>query len=520
MTRGANLFVDETNLFISSRGFDLETIMTPLNGHLIAVERFLMAVDIELGADFLFMKLALIAGGIGAAWAAYALMRPRLGAAIAAPVACLLLLLGSAWEITLIPAGIPNVYCVAGGLGAIWMLERKGRGDIAACLLLLLSVASWSLGVIFAVGVAIVLLGEPERRRSIWVPAVPLGLYAVWYVWAHLSLDLSADPQTFFFDNVFIVPTYLLAQASAVAGTVTGLDYPFDGGFFSEFSTSTGFGPALAVIAAVGIGLGFRRRGFSWLGVAGVTMLLLFWVSLAMNLGTGRGPETVRYAYPSLALLIVIGAEAFRGQRADGRLALVPYILVALALATNLARADDGTRFYRLSSTQETSALAAVEFASGSVAPDFVAGNFPTVEAGKYLDAVDRNGSPAPDEEELLTRSEGDREFADETSIGALGIVLAPPNGASCRGAATASTIPGEEPLDGSVLLRAEAPSDVSIRRFADEGTSLGALAGGRWQPLLLPDDAADRGWTITVTLATDRPARLEICPESQIVAP
>ena len=81
--------------------------------------------------------------------------------------ALVLLFFGSSWQMIITGLGFNVVFSVAMGLGALLALERGDRiGDLLACGLLLVSVATLSIGLAFLVGVATsVLLGSDRRRR-------------------------------------------------------------------------------------------------------------------------------------------------------------------------------------------------------------------------------------------------------------------------------------------------------------------------------------------------------------------
>src|SRR5207248_99128 len=80
------------------------------------------------------------------------------------------------------------------------MLDRSDRaGDIAASVLLAVSIASSSLGIAVAVGLAVEVLWGRRRWRDAWIVAAPLVLYALWWVPYH-------DVNAFTRHNIVVSP--------------------------------------------------------------------------------------------------------------------------------------------------------------------------------------------------------------------------------------------------------------------------------------------------------------------------
>jgi len=74
LTRGTTVFLDEGNLFSVSRGYDLTSLLSPLNGHFVFMVRLLYATVFKLwNADFVVLRLADVAG----AWSRAAAARAR-----------------------------------------------------------------------------------------------------------------------------------------------------------------------------------------------------------------------------------------------------------------------------------------------------------------------------------------------------------------------------------------------------------------------------------------------------------
>ena len=102
---------------------------------------------------------------------------------------------------------------MAAGLALLLALERDDRrGDRLACLFLTVSILFSSLGLPFAAGAAVQVLRRPDRWRRLYVVAVPVAIYALWWLgWGHTAesaLSLA---------NVGKAPSFVI---NGVAGVV------------------------------------------------------------------------------------------------------------------------------------------------------------------------------------------------------------------------------------------------------------------------------------------------------------
>ena len=126
-TRGTTFYVDEVNFFQSSHGLEPRWLLAPLNGHLLALPRAIYAICFWLfGPAYLPFRIIQIAGVALVIVLFFAFARRRIGAVALAP-ALVLLFFGSSWETVLSPIGIPNIWALAAGLGALLALERGDR---------------------------------------------------------------------------------------------------------------------------------------------------------------------------------------------------------------------------------------------------------------------------------------------------------------------------------------------------------------------------------------------------------
>src|SRR6476620_4833971 len=184
--RNTTLFADEFTFYQYFHDLDLKSLLTPHNGHLILVPRLIYAGIFQaVGPSHAALAAADLFAVLLCAGLFFVLAKRRVSPGIALALTLPLLFFGSAWDVVLSTLGIGAIYSVAAGLGMLLALERNDlRGDVAACVLLCLSVASFSLGLGFLVAAAIALFVRQDLRRPAWVVLIPLAAYVVWWVWA------------------------------------------------------------------------------------------------------------------------------------------------------------------------------------------------------------------------------------------------------------------------------------------------------------------------------------------------
>jgi hypothetical protein len=517
--RGTTLFVDEKTIFLEDRGLDASALLAPLNGHLVLLQRLLYAISFKLfGAEFLLARIVEVVGAALAVGLFFELAKRRVGAGVALAPALLLLFFGSAWELNFVVSGIGNVYAVAAGLGALLALDHPGRrSDAIACALLVVAVASFTSGLAFAVGALVLILLEPRWRRRLWVALVPLALYAAWLVWVRaVYVPEHGEAQALHAWNVLLIPNFIADEAASVAGALAGLNYDFErqGDAFAVFSTQSPYGPLLAAVAAAALVVRMWRGARSPTLYAYIAVLAAFWIAVAMGIGLGRNPTTVRYVYAGGVVALLVAAEAARGVRLSRTGLVVLYAVVALALAGNLARLRDGARYYRAFAPSLRAQLSAIELARDRVDPAFMPASgparFDVVQAGPYLAAVDRIGSPAYLESELARQPEGRRQQADAVLVPALRIGITPARAGEALGACErpGPTFVVQPP---GVAVTSPAGGRLALRRFASNATTpVGDLPPGQRVDLRIPPDRSRRPWYASVTPTAAPPT---VCP-------
>ncbi|MGH2993541.1 MAG: hypothetical protein ACRDL1_08385, partial [Solirubrobacterales bacterium] len=477
LTRGTTFFPDEIDWVYATPNLSAGDVLEPHNGHLIATTRLVYKAILEtVGVEYIVFRVLAVLALLLSAGLFYALARRRIGALPALAPTLVLLFLGSAPVHVTSPVGFSPVFSIAAGLAALLALERGDRrGDLAACALITLSLATYSTGLAFLVGVAISVLLRPGRLRRAWIFLVPLVLYAAWWLWALTSeSSVSGEASPF---NILLIPNWVADSLAVVLAALTGLGYEFADP--AAPGVSLGWGRMLAALAVVALVLRIRRGDNPpslWVSLG---IVLAYWSLGGLVAGSfARTPEAARFIYPG-AVGVLLVATAAGGRIRFSRLGLaVLFTAVAFSLATNLALLRDGAAQSREDRSPPTRAYFAVlELARGHVDPNFAVMP-PEVSpvaspAATYFAVADRYGSLAFSLSDLERKPESVRQSADHYLASALALRLEASSrpDAGCRRLRTGQ--PGapvgfELPRGGaSMRVRAVGPAAVSLGRFA-----------------------------------------------------
>jgi hypothetical protein len=514
---------NEKGQFVHYAPFSPEYLLAPFNGHLPLGGRFVYElVFATIGANYTVFVLI----NIAALWAVVALVfelaRHRVGNAAALAPCIVLLFLGFAREQLLWPLDFNTAASLAAGLGAVLAIQREDRrGDVLACVLLGLSIAMIELGLAFTLGIALwIVVARPRPNavlRRAWVVAIPVILYAAWYVWARKFGQSETHS-----GNAHLLPETFMHGGAAAFGALTGTSPIAAGAYVTGI---TWFGRALAVAAGVALlvrlwGRQLPRTIWVWLLVLGI-----YWGLLAI---AARPAEGSRYILVAAVLIVLIAADSVR-RKLPAPAAIALLVLAALALPANIVQLTEdrgGDTLHHDPPVSDTE-FAMIELARDRVDPEYVVtadprvaevdgGLFIGIPAGAYLDAAAHNGSIARSLSEVRASDETLRQIADASLIGALAVEAKQANptapGARCQ---TIAVAPGAESatfevLPGKTLLRPAADkTGLWLARFADPpGIGIDYMQPGEWIALTIPADEAPDPWRATVdhTVTSCRP--------------
>jgi hypothetical protein len=432
--RGQTFINDEWTYLVIDRGWSLGTLLTPQNGHLIVLPLLLykgLFATVGAGSHLPYQGVAAILH-LTVALLFFLLVRTRLRLPLAVGLTVLVVFFGAGWDTIMGAYELPNLCGMAAGLGMLLALERRtGGGDLAACGLLALSLASFSIGIAFALGalLAIWLGGRAQWKRA-WIVAVPSILYLAWFLWARRfgQSEVTAAAISSMFSGI-------ADQLAAICAGIIGLfRTPGSVGLptLIEVRPEWGYPLALGLVGLVALHLRRASRSIHFWTVAGV--LFFYLVLVSAGLGPGREPNAGRYVYMGGVLTLLLVAELGRDIRWSTALGLVAFVVFGLALVANVAELRDGGRLFEAEGDTNRATLAALELSRDRVDPNFpvedgsVTHSHPDMffTASAYFEATRDFGSPAFSPEELLGASELAREAADEELVRALALAVKP----------------------------------------------------------------------------------------------
>lgn len=543
--RGQTPVVDQWAYIYAYRSWSLETLLTPHSDHLIVFplivyKAMFSAFGLEAQLPFQLLNLALSAT---VAALLFVLIRNAIGDLLALAASILILFYGAGADVLIPTFQITNLIGMAAGLAMLLALRRESlRGDVAACLLLAMSLASFSIGIAFAAGAVLALALRPPgaRLRRAWVVLVPIVLYGAWVIWAR-----KFHEQTVYVHNLKVLGSAFADQLSAALSGITGLFTTPNGPKpdANPVPIRTTWGPALAAGLVALLIVRFRRPpGPSRNALVAVAVLVVYFLLVGIALNQFRNTFDTRLVYLGSILLLLAVAELCGPYRPTRLVAIVVGVAFVFSICANIAELSDSAQFWRAQSATIKAKLAAVEIAGKAASPSVLVEDPPgamtfNIETAQQLKAD--FGLPAYSEAELRTASPGDRQTVDEelSRVLALGPSaggrLAPLSSASrivVEGVTAGEVAQAKSCLNlvprpgkklkarlrlpaGGIAYSSSAPAEVSLGRFADTpGVSFPPRAGST--VLWIPPDESDIPWRASMTTTT----RALVCPAGEPV--
>jgi hypothetical protein len=522
-SRGTTLWFDDWILAQEYDENSFRGFVQPHNGHPtlvpVLVYRLLFAT---VGIDSSAVFRAVGIGGhllVVAILFYYALRRAGVGVALLAAV--LILFLGPGWQNIIWGLQIGWLVSVAGGLGALLALDRRDRaGDLAACGMILVTIAASGPGIAIAAGLIIEVV-RTRGLRGTWIVLAPLGVFAVWW----LALQDSGAVR----HAITGAPGFVADSAASTLAALTGLSGPL----LTDETVTLGWGRPLALAAAALIVWRlWRMERVPTRVLTLLAMLGAFWVLTALQ-RAGIGPAAAsRYVYVAAVFVVALGVELVRGVAIGRRAWLLVGAAAAIVTVANIGDMRSGAAFLRDQGLLTRLGLTAVEIARPVVEPDQpvtgIAG-YPlvVVRADRYFEMARDIGTPAATVDELAGAPENFRRVADNQLSEMHGLTLQPaePPSAGTAPAVDAATGGEATTRDGCVVFTPEAagPADpgpaldvtvpnrglvitgastVALRRFADGfgDEPIGRVAPGGSGLLEIRPDRAPQPWHARVT--------------------
>jgi len=528
-TRGTTLWLDEWTWLLHRRGDTLSTFLASHDGHLsvipIAIYKLLFATA-GLRHSWPY-RAVMIAEHLATCALLFVYARRRLSALLALVATGLMLLFGAGWEDLLWSFQITWNTSLLAGVAALLALDRRDRsGDIAASVLLIVSVASSAIGVPILVGATLeTVLVRRRAPREWWVVCLPIVLYALWALaYQHTIITRSA-----FIAAPSFVATGLASTFAGLAGLAgpTGIDGP---------GTLMSWGPFLLLVAIALAGWRTARlRAVTPRQLSLAAILLVFWAITGVTRYVFADPYSSRYLYVSALFVVLLAVDLMRGAAlsrwSEGAIA----VLAALAVLSGFGTLQGAAGQMRQIGATTRADLGAAEIGrpvmpQGYILHDIPAWPLVIVPARAYFTAARQVGTPAAGPAQLLTLPEAAREAADRELIAIHQLRLAP--GGAGPGSGLAPTIdrvfagtlqrkgacieftPNRftqsgtsapyisltVPAAGLVLDASHGPERIGIRRFGDAFQLLGTLAPQGPAKLVIAPDASSQPWHVQLT--------------------
>jgi hypothetical protein len=436
-SRGASFYADDWTYIVDRRAWSPHTLFLPETGHLIVLPLIVFKTLLAIfgATSALPFRLAVVLFDLLNGLLLYLLVRRRVGPLLALAPAVLLLFLGAGWEEIFEAFTLDALISIAAGLGMMLCLDRRDlRGDIGACLLLVVSLASFSLGIVFGLLATVELLQRPRYGlRRAWVYLGPALLYGIWLIWAsqYHENQLAAT-------NIGPGPAAIVNGASAAAAAIFGV--------FRSPGAQSAAAPDLGIAFGIGTPIALALGALLvWRLISGpkpsprtwalLAALLALWSLLALTISPARLPQASRYVYPGVVLVLLLAAELCAGIRLTRGIGIGVAAVLAVSLVANVDEMRVAGGYFRAETSYNRAELAALELVRDRVPADFgIEGQSPTllphgdmlIAAGPYFSAADKYGSPAYSPSQLAAAGPAQRAAADELLGRGLAIAAVP----------------------------------------------------------------------------------------------
>jgi hypothetical protein len=502
----------------------LDTLLAPHNGNIVVLQAAMYKALVAVFGLGFQLPFGVVTGLTVAALGVlvFVFVDERLGPVIGLAAAAVVVFMGPAWEALLFFASLGHPGALTLGIAALLALESDTTARNAiACALLVCSILLLTAGIPYIAGAAIVVLVVRRRPRQLWIPAVPMALFVLW--WGFFG---HKQPSGVTAGHIEHLPRYLFDAVSAGLASATGLVH-------ESLPTSVSSGHLLTVVAALWLAWWLLRGGrpTPWSLVLAATALS-FWLLTGASAIPGRAATASRYQLTSATLLILLAAELLRGVRIGRAGLAVLSAVTALVVVSNLLVMRHGYDFMRVESRTAEVDLGALELLGHAAPPGLwlttsIAGDpyLSGVTAGRYFAATRSHGSPPfSSAEQIASSPSPQRQAADGVLAAGYGITARPAIATrSDRGCGRlpAGTGQGGPPLALSppgTLLRnlANIPLAIGVSHFgpSQRPAYFAFLPARATVQVHIPMASATIRWRLSVTTAR-RAARVAVlaCP-------
>lgn len=482
---------DEWNFVLNRWQLSLDTFLQPHNSHLsifpAAVFLFLFRA-FGLANYWVFLFVGFMTH-IATASTFTFLVSKRLGRTSALALGTLFLFLGTGAENILWPFQIGAMTSLAGYLLAIHFLNSQHRhSKLLAMTSIILSIGSAGFGIAAVIGITMQILISRQLKKSWWVTVVPSTLWLMWYLNYGQSEVRS--------ENLNVALRYINESFAASLSSIFALSIGW--GFVFEIV----FLVALAYFVIV-------KKVFSPQLAGLTTALLVNWFFTALSRAQFWAPQSSRYVYFTIPLIILILVEITR-RLPRQQLNLATVIIAIWSITTTWSFMNTHADFLRDWSASLRAELSALEDQKQFVDPNYFPDTLraPDISAKKYFAAIAAlESSPAQEFSSLLTTSNGVRTEVDRVLLqsGALEVGRLSQPSKGCNSELDASNF---LVLNKSSVFVSSPDGEIEIgfRRFADEPNSeLRTVIADGAQILVTTQKMSDDNFWTVVSLTPNK---------------
>jgi hypothetical protein len=495
---------DEWRFIEYRHGSPARSLFAPYEGNLLALHVALYRVlwSVVGLKDYVPYQLTALGLHLIVVLLLYRYAKRRVGDVPALVVALIFLTLGRATgQFVTLDAANHTLNMLSLCATLLFLDHNTRRGDRLAAASLAIGLLSYGYALVFVVAIIAELLLRREPRRLLPF-AVPVGLYAAWYIGkGALAIEpallhqrggdalaaMGRSPLRL--SSIGLVPSYFARVAMYAGGALIGQ------------------GSALGLVVLAGfviaIALHLRARRLSPRAVMLMLSILGSWVVVSFARAAFEpliSPNAARFVYTGSFMLLLLAVELAKGLSFERwQLAAVGLVLVT-ALAGNVPQIRTQSKLFNAIATDARGQVVALQLAAPRVPPEAgtTSGALNLVREGPLQRAYAHLGSHPPFDD-LTTASGGERAATDRLLVSLYGVTLADPGPGPPSGCRESTSAPAGEPLVvalpiGGLRIRAHGDGvRVAISRFSDApGIVLGTIAP---QQLRTLTGTGEEGW-------------------------
>lgn len=510
--RELSFYLDEW-YFLLYRQANINGFLDAHGGHIVVIPVAIYQVLLRTVGmtDYTPYRAVVIATHLLIGVLVYIFARQRIGPIASLGPAAIILFLGRGAEDFLWAFQIVFLGPILTGLAALMLAERTSlKARLSVCVLLVLSIGFSEIGLSFVLAVTVLLLTKRTRLKDVWIVIVPSILYGLWYMYygyGNSSVTLA---------NLIRSPKFIADEIAGSVQALTGLG-PFEGISWLDLNWGRAFAVVLVVFVIRRLVKAKENRMLWSLMTAGG----VFWALVAFTRAEKGNPVASRYIYIGSVIVALIILELAKGielgNRAIGIFAAISIVIVG----ANVGYYYHLRNFFENNASYQRAEIGAIDIAKNNIDPNFVLSDsahyIPSIQAGSYLSAISKYGSPAYSVAEIEAQTEPVRLATDDVFVRAGLLKVEQGNsqlsgGMRCqRVTASGATQPyvAELPSGSLVLLARSKQLQVSVRRFAQASTiDLGTLKPDAGMKISTTTDGANLPWRIVI--AGD--ATFELC--------